>query len=41
VKAFEPEKAMFDTRSFKIETGRMRKPLLCGECRARKENVQA
>jgi hypothetical protein len=40
VQAFEPETAMLDTRRFKIETGRMRKPLLCGQCRVR-ENAKA
>jgi hypothetical protein len=40
VKAFEPENA-FDTRSFKIETGRMKKPLFCGECRVRSEKKRA
>lgn len=35
VQAFEPEKAMLDTQSFKIETGRMKKPELCGGCRGK------
>lgn len=38
VKAFEPENA-FDTQSFKVETDRMKKPLLCGKCSARKKDA--
>lgn len=41
VQAFEPSRAMLDTQSFKIETGRMKKPLFCGECRTKEKNAKA
>lgn len=36
INSFEPNRAMGDTQSFKIETGRMKKPVLCGACKVRK-----
>lgn len=32
LESFHPQEAMFDTRKFKIETDRIRKPELCGGC---------
>ena len=36
VEAFDVTEAMFDTKKFKIETDRMKKPEQCGGCRAKK-----